>query len=135
MRKNIIKLISLFLVFMLVLSGCGENNGKNEPGSDWRVTGLYIWGTLEHGEKVNILAGMTKDKLTFYFDAMSKEVYTEVSFPYETTDFDKTFNSLSVKDINADGYSDCSVFLYNVQGEEEEVVFLWDAGKKEFVKD
>lgn len=132
MKKNIIKKLALSLASVLLLTACGSAEDEVITGNDWRVTGSYAWMTFEHGETINALVGMDADKLTVFYDKDTKEVYRSVAFPYETTNLQNTFNSLVCEDLNEDGYTDIRIFIYDQQGSEYEVEFLWDADASDF---
>lgn len=123
----------------LALVGCGPfakigADVADGPisGADWRVTASYVPLDFEHGDSVDVLAGMDTTQVVFFYDKVVKEVYTSVVFPYESTDSQITFDSLRTDDFDADGYTDFSVIVANQDGEQECLCYTWNPDTKEF---
>lgn len=126
--------IALSLICGLALAGCGVSENENEiTGSDWRTTGSYVYGTLDHDGEMSVLVGMNNAKLKVFYDTPNQNTYAAADFPYETTDPQATFNSLRFLDINGDGYTDLQIDIFDQQGEAYETSFIWSVEDKTFI--
>lgn len=132
MKKSLLGKILVILMVVLFITGCGEVEPDPIAGSDWRTTGSYVFGTLEHDETMAVLVGLGENKLTIFYDKPTKEAYISVDYPYETTDLAVTADSLFIDDLNEDGYTDLRIVICDQQGEQNEVEFLWDNYTKTF---
>ena len=132
MKKSLLGKILVLVATTLLIAGCGHEEEMPLPGADWRTTGSYVYGTLEHGESMSVLVGIGSDKLTIFYDAPTKEAYMSVDYPYETTDMQTTVDSLVIEDLNEDGYTDLMITICDQQGEQYAVEFLWDMDSNTF---
>jgi len=129
-KKSVLGILGLSMACCVSMMGCGllYHEDENEiVGNDWRVTGAYCYYDLEHGEISGAYVNIGVNKVIFCYDQEEQVEYTRVNLPDKTTDYDATYNSFQIYDINGDGYSDFSIVLYDQQGLANVIGYFWDA--------
>ena len=116
----------LTMALCLSLAACG--NSDNVAGDDWRTTGMVVGsGTVTHdGESVDVLVTVSASSAAFYRDLPEQVLFDSVSFPMNIPDAEQAFNAIFLEDLDGDGESDVLVSFIHENGDETELVWIWD---------
>ena len=116
----------LALAFCLSLAACG--NSDDVAGEDWRTSGMVAAsGTITHdGESVDVLVTVSESSAAFYRDLPEQVLFDSVSFPMYIPDAEQAFNAIFLEDLDGDGESDVLVSFIHENGDETELVWIWD---------
>ena len=117
---------ALALAFCLSLAACG--NSDDVAGEDWRTSGMVAAsGTITHdGESVDVLVTVSESSAAFYRDLPEQVLFDSVSFPMNIPDAEQAFNAIFLEDLDGDGESDVLVSFIHENGDETELVWIWD---------
>ena len=117
---------ALALALCLSLAACG--NSDDVAGDDWRTTGMVVGsGTITHdGESVDVLVTVSASSAAFYRDLPEQVLFDSVSFPMNIPDAEQAFNAIFLEDLDGDGESDVLVSFIHENGDETELVWIWD---------
>ena len=118
---------ALALALCLSLAACGDSG--DITGDDWRTSGMVVsGGTITHdGESVDVLVTVSESSAAFYRDLPEQVLFDSVSFPMSIPDAEQAFNAISFDDLNGDGESDVLVSFLHENGDETELIWLWDS--------
>ena len=116
---------ALALAFCLSLAACGSGD---VAGEDWRTSGMVAAsGTITHdGESVDVLVTVSESSAAFYRDLPEQVLFDSVSFPMNIPDAEQAFNAIFLEDLDGDGESDVLVSFIHENGDETELVWIWD---------
>ncbi len=108
------------------LAACGGTN--DAMGDDWRASGdVAASGTITHdGESVDVLVTISPSSAAFYRDIAEQVLFDSVSFPMNIADAEQAFNAISFDDMDGDGESDVLVSFIHENGDETELIWIWD---------
>ena len=114
------------MVLCLCLAACG--NSDDVAGDDWRTTGMVVdSGTITHdGDSVDVLVTVSESSAAFYRDLPEQVLFDSVSFPMNIPDAEQAFNAIFLEDLDGDGESDVLVSFIHENGDETELVWIWD---------
>ena len=117
---------ALTLALCLSLAACG--NSDDVAGEDWRTSGMVAAsGTITHdGESVDVLVTVSESSAAFYRDLPEQVLFDSVSFPMNIPDAEQAFNAIFLEDLDGDGESDVLVSFIHENGDETELVWIWD---------
>ncbi len=117
---------ALALALCLSLAACG--NSDDVAGEDWRTSGMVAAsGTITHdGESVDVLVTVSASSAAFYRDLPEQVLFDSVSFPMNIPDAEQAFNAIFLEDLDGDGESDVLVSFIHENGDETELVWIWD---------
>lgn len=117
---------ALALALCLSLAACG--NSDDVAGEDWRTSGMVAAsGTITHdGESVDVLVTVSESSAAFYRDLPEQVLFDSVSFPMNIPDVEQAFNAIFLEDLDGDGESDVLVSFIHENGDETELVWIWD---------
>ena len=117
---------ALALALCLSLAACG--NSDDVAGEDWRTSGMVAAsGTITHdGESVDVLVTVSESSAAFYRDLPEQVLFDSVSFPMNIPDAEQAFNAIFLEDLDGDGESDVLVSFIRENGDETELVWIWD---------
>ena len=117
---------ALALALCLSLAACG--NSDDVAGEDWRTSGMVAAsGTITHdGESVDVLVTVSESSAAFYRDLPEQVLFDSVSFPMNIPDAEQAFNAIFLEDLDGDGESDVLVSFIHENGDETELVWIWD---------
>ena len=118
---------ALALALCLSLAACGDSG--DITGDDWRTSGMVVGGgTITHdGESVDVLVTVSESSAAFYRDLPEQVLFDSVSFPMNIPDAEQAFNAISFDDLDGDGESDVLVSFIHENGDETELIWLWDS--------
>ena len=84
-------------------------------------------GTITHdGESVDVLVTVSASSAAFYRDLPEQVLFDSVSFPMNIPDAEQAFNAIFLEDLDGDGESDVLVSFIHENGDETELVWIWD---------
>lgn len=108
------------------LAACGSTD--DVTGDDWRASGdVAAGGTITHGgESVDVLVTISPSSAAFYRDIAEQVLFDSVSFPMNIEDAEQAFNAISFDDMDGDGESDVLVSFIHENGDETELIWIWD---------
>ena len=132
--KHLTKQLALLLaaVLCLFLTACSD---RNEPGSDWRTTGIVRdFGTITRGGKsTKVAVCVHKAEANFYYDTEDQTLFDHVDYPITLEgDAWEMFQSIDFADLNGDGSSDVTM-KFKDGGTELLMVWFWDAESNSFL--
>ena len=135
--KNWKKYASLLLALVMCLSlaACGDSNGPDVGGTDWRTTGIWRSdGTITRdGEDTVVLVCVHASDATFYHNTEDQVLFDSVDYPITLeSDAWEAFQSIDFADLNDDGNSDVTM-KFNDGGSELLMVWFWDTESNQFV--
>ena len=118
---------ALALALCLSLAACGDSG--DITGDDWRTSGMVAAsGTITHdGESVDVLVTVSESSAAFYRDLPEQVLFDSVSFPMSIPDAEQAFNAIFFDDLDGDGESDVLVSFIHENGDETELIWLWDS--------
>ena len=118
---------ALALALCLSLAACGDSG--DITGDDWRTSGMVAAsGTITHdGESVDVLVTVSESSAAFYRDLPEQVLFDSVSFPMNIPDAEQAFNAIFFDDLDGDGESDVLVSFLHENGDETELIWLWDS--------
>lgn len=120
---------ALALALCLSLAACGSDD---VAGDDWRTSGVVAAsGTITHGgESVDVLVTVSESSVAFYRDLPEQVLFDSVSFPVNIPDAEQAFNAISFDDLDGDSESDVLVSFIHENGDETELIWLWDSEER-----
>ena len=135
--KNWKKFASVLLALMMCLSltACGDSNGTDVGGTDWRTTGIWRSdGTITRdGEDTDVLVCVHAADADFYYDTEEQVLFDSVDYPITLeSDAGEAFQSIDFADLNGDGNSDVTM-NFNDGGTELLMVWFWDTESELFM--
>ena len=124
----------LAAVLCFSLSACGSfDTDKAGAGDDWRNSGVVAGsGTITHTNEgsVDVLVTVSPESAAFYRDKAEQILFDSVSFPMTIPDAEQAFNAISFDDMDGDGESDVLVSFIHENGDETELIWLWDSEER-----
>lgn len=126
MRKRRHLLAGILLALCLLCTACGKTD--DIAGDDWRATGVVVGsGTITRGgNSVDVLVTVSESSAAFYRDLPEQVLFDSVSFPMNIPDAEQAFNAIFLEDLDGDGESDVLVSFIHENGDETELVWIWD---------
>ena len=117
---------ALALALCLSLAACG--NSDDVAGEDWRTSGMVAAsGPLTpHRESVLVRVIVKASRAQFSPGLHSPRRFDSVSFPMNIPDAEQAFNAIFLEDLDGDGESDVLVSFIHENGDETELVWIWD---------
>ena len=131
-RERFFCLLTLTLVILGLLAGCGSSGEKLSDPAAIEAYGVMIWDN----KLIDVCFTHDQEKIYIYYDDGKYALFETADLPVERFrdgDNDWRISSVETKDVTDNGYSDLRVYISHSDTSESSIFWAWSADKACYV--